>query len=276
MKYINLYNGVKVPEIGFGTWHIKEEKTLENSISWALESGYKHIDTASKYCNEEFIGKTLKKLKIPRDEIFITSKLWNTDKGYNQTIKAFNETLKRLKTDYLDLYLIHWPMTSKNWKEDNIETWKAMEMLYKQGKIKAIGVSNFLVQHLEALLEETDIPPIINQIEYHPGFMQKETVEFCKKNNIIVEAWSPLGSGSMLDNEQLKEIADKYNKSVAQICIKWCLQNGIVPLPKSTNKDRIKENINVYNFTISNEDMNFINSMECFATSGLSPNKIFE
>ena len=276
MKYINLYNGVKVPEIGFGTWHIKDEKTLENSIGCALESGYNHIDTASKYCNEEFIGNTLKKLKIPRDEIFITSKLWNTDKGYNQTIKAFNETLKRLKTDYLDLYLIHWPMTSKNWKEDNIETWKAMEMLYKQGKIKAIGVSNFLVQHLEALLKEIDIPPIINQIEYHPGFMQKETVEYCKKNNIIVEAWSPLGSGSMLDNEQLKDIANKYNKSVAQICIKWCLQNGIVPLPKSTNKNRIKENINVYNFTISTEDMNFINSMECFATSGLNPNKIFE
>ena len=276
MKYINLYNGVKVPEIGFGTWHIKEEKTLENSISWALESGYKHIDTASKYCNEEFIGKTLKKLKIPRDEIFITSKLWNTDKGYNQTIKAFNETLKRLKTDYLDLYLIHWPKKYKNWKEDNIETWKAMEMLYKQGKIKAIGVSNFLVQHLEALLKDIDIPPMINQIEYHPGFMQKETVEYCKKNNIIIEAWSPLGSGSMLDNEQLKEIANKYNKSVAQICIKWCLQNGIVTLPKSTNKDRIKENINVYNFNISTDDMNFINSMECFSSSGLNPNKIFE
>lgn len=276
MKYINLYNGIKMPEIGFGTWHIKDEKTLKSSIGWALESGYQHIDTASKYCNEEFIGNTLKELNIPRENIFITSKLWNTDKGYNQTIKAFYETLKKLKTDYLDLYLIHWPMTSQNWEEDNLETWKALEMLYKQGKIRAIGVSNFLVQHLESLLPKINIPPMVNQIEFHPGFMQEETVSFCKKNNIVIEAWSPLGSGSMLENEHLKIISNKYNKSVAQICIRWCLQNEVVPLPKSTNKNRIKENINVYDFNISNEDMNFINNLKCFATSGLNPNKIFK
>lgn len=273
---MKLYNGLNIPEIGFGTWHIKEEKTLERSIKWALESGYTHIDTATKYCNEEFIGNTLEKFKIPRNKIFITSKVWNTDKGYNQTITAFNETLRRLKTDYLDLYLIHWAMTSENWEEENRETWKAMIELYEQGKIKAIGVSNFLIQHIESLMQGTDVLPMVDQIEFHPGFMQIETVEYCKKNNIVVEAWSPLGSGKMIGNEDLKKISMKYNKSVAQICLKWCVQNEVIPLPKSTNKSRIKENIDIYDFNISEEDMKFIDSIKCFANSGLDPNKIFK
>ena len=275
MNFLKLYNGVEIPEIGFGTWHIKDEKVLENSLLAAINSGYTHIDTASKYGNEEFIGNTIKKYNIPRDKLFITSKLWNEDKGYNQTIKAFEETLKRLQTDYLDLYLIHWPMTSKDWKNVNIETWKAFETLYKIKKIRAIGVSNFLVPHLETLVEKIDIQPMVNQIEFHPGFMQKETVEYCKKNNIVVEAWSPLGSGTMLNNAKLFNISKKYNKSVAQICIKWCLQNGIVVLPKSTHKERIKENIDIYDINISDTDMAFINSMKCFANSGLNPNRIF-
>ena len=275
MKFKKLYNGVKIPEIGFGTWHIKDENLLEYSLKSALENGYTHIDTATKYCNEEFIGNTLKKLNIPRERLFITSKVWNTDKGYNQTLKAFNKTLEKLKTDYLDLYLIHWPMTSKNWKEDNIETWKAFEKLYKEGKVKAIGTSNFLVSHLESLKKYINILPMVNQIEFHPGFMQIETVNYCRNNNIVIEAWSPLGSGKMLDNEKLKQIAKKYKKSVAQICIRWCLQNNVIPLPKSTNKNRIKENIDVYNFLISDDDMNYINSMPFFSWSGLTPNVIF-
>lgn len=271
-----LYNQVNIPEIGFGTWHIKESTILESSIISAINLGYRHIDTASKYNNEEFIGNTLKKYKIPRKNIFITSKVWNNDKGYERTLKAFDNTLNRLQTDYLDLYLIHWPMTSDNWEEENWSTWNALEKLYKNGRVRAIGVSNFLIKHLQSLKKQINITPMVNQIEFHPGYMQKETVDYCIKNNIVVEAWSPMGSGKMLDNIELNRIAKKYNKSVAQICIKWCLQNNVIPLPKSTHYERIKENINVYDFSLSQEDMHFINSMSFFAGSGLNPNIVFK
>ncbi len=275
MRRLKLYNGIEIPEIGFGTWHIKDEKELEFSIKTAVENGYTHIDTASKYKNEELIGNTIEKYNIPREKLFITSKLWNEDKGYDNTIKAFQETLDRLKTDYLDLYLIHWPMTADNWEELNAETWRAFEDLYKMGKVKAIGVSNFMIQHMESLRKTANIFPMVDQIEFHPGMMQKEILEYCRNNNIVVEAWSPLGSGRMLDNEDLKRIADKYKKSVAQICVRWCVQNNVIPLPKSTHLERIKDNIDIYDFIISDEDMEYINNMEYFAGSGLTPNKIF-
>ena len=275
MRRLKLYNGIEIPEIGFGTWHIKDEKELEFSIKTAVENGYTHIDTASKYKNEELIGNTIEKYNIPREKLFITSKLWNEDKGYDNTIKAFQETLDRLKTDYLDLYLIHWPMTADNWEELNAETWRAFEDLYKMGKVKAIGVSNFMIQHMESLRKTANIFPMVDQIEFQPGMMQKEILEYCRNNNIVVEAWSPLGSGRMLDNEDLKRIADKYKKSVAQICVRWCVQNNVIPLPKSTHLERIKDNIDIYDFIISDEDMEYINNMEYFAGSGLTPNKIF-
>lgn len=275
MNEFYLYNNVEIPNIGFGTWHIKEKQTLENSIIDAVNLGYKHIDTASKYKNEEFIGSTLKKYNIPREKIFLTSKVWNSDKGYKNTLKAFENTINYLNTDYLDLYLIHWPMTSKNWEEINCDTWQALEKLYLDGKVRAIGVSNFLVPHLESLMKNIKIKPMVNQIEFHPGFMQIETVNYCKEKNILVEAWSPIGSGKMLNNIELNEIAKKYNKSVAQLCIKWCLQNNVLPLPKSTHYERIKENIDINNFNISSEDMYYINHMPYFAGSGLNPNIIF-
>ena len=275
MRRLKLYNGIEIPEIGFGTWHIKDEKELEFSIKTAVENGYTHIDTASKYKNEELIGNTIEKYNIPREKLFITSKLWNEGKRYDNTIKAFQETLDRLKTDYLDLYLIHWPMTADNWEELNAETWRAFEDLYKMGKVKAIGVSNFMIQHMESLRKTANIFPMVDQIEFHPGMMQKEILEYCRNNNIVVEAWSPLGSGRMLDNEDLKRIADKYKKSVAQICVRWCVQNNVIPLPKSTHLERIKDNIDIYDFIISDEDMEYINNMEYFAGSGLTPNKIF-
>lgn len=275
MNEFYLYNNVEIPNIGFGTWHIKEKQTLENSIIAAVNLGYKHIDTASKYKNEEFIGSTLKKYNIPREKIFLTSKVWNSDKGYKNTLKAFENTINYLNTDYLDLYLIHWPMTSKNWEEINWDTWQALEKLYLDGKVRAIGVSNFLVPHLESLMKNIKIKPMVNQIEFHPGFMQIETVNYCKEKNILVEAWSPIGSGKMLNNIELNEIAKKYNKSVAQLCIKWCLQNNVLPLPKSTHYERIKENIDINNFNISSEDMYYINHMPYFAGSGLNPNIIF-
>ncbi len=275
MTYI-LNNGIEIPAIGFGTWHIKDVEKIATSITTAYECGYRHIDTASKYNNEEYIGETLEKEKIARKDMFITSKLWNTDKGYQNTLNAFNKTLEKLKTDYLDLYLIHWAKTCENWESINIETWKAFEYLYKNGKIRAIGVSNFTVDALEALIDKCDIVPMVNQIEFHPGMMQKDILMFCRENDILVEAWSPLGSGRMLDNEILYNIAKKYNKSVAQICIKWCLQNNVLPLPKSITPSRIKENYNVFDFMLAEEDMNVINKMEYFAGSGMDPNIIVE
>lgn len=273
MNYI-LSNGIKIPSIGFGTWHIKDRDEINTAITTAISYGYKHIDTASKYSNEELIGDVLKKNNIDRNKIFITSKLWNTDKGYDNTLKAFGETLKKLQTDYLDLYLIHWAKTCDNWEKTNIETWKAFEKLYSDGKIKAIGVSNFTVDALKSLMSNCTIKPMVNQIEFHPGFMQKEIVDYCKDNNILVEAWSPLGSGRMLNNDVLNSIAQKYNKSVAQLCIKWCLQNDVLPLPKSITPSRIRENFNIFDFEISDNDMNTINNMKYFAGSGMNPNII--
>lgn len=273
MNYI-LNNGIEIPSIGFGTWHIKERKEINLAITTAINCGYKHIDTASKYGNEELIGNVLKKNNIDRNEIFITSKLWNTDKGYDNTLKAFEETLRKLQTDYLDLYLIHWAKTCDNWEKVNVETWKAFEKLYSDGKIRAIGVSNFTIDALKSLMADCTIKPMINQIEFHPGLMQEKIVDYCKANNILVEAWSPLGSGRMLNNDVLKSIAQKYNKSVAQLCIKWCLQNHVLPLPKSITPSRIRENFNILDFEILDNDMKIINNMKYFAGSGMNPNII--
>jgi diketogulonate reductase-like aldo/keto reductase len=265
-----LNNGSYMPSIGFGTSLIEGKECILN-VKQALEAGYRHIDTASAYENESYIGEAIKESNIPREEIFITSKVWKDSMGYEKTIESFNKSLQNLGLDYIDLYLIHWPRN--NDKNLNIETWRALEDLYKQGKVKAIGVSNFLKHHLDIILDNCEIVPMVDQLEIHPGLTRKETVKFCKENNIVVEAWAPLGKGKMLQNEKLVEIAEKYNKSVAQICIKWCLQNGIVPLPKTTNWNRMLENKDVFDFLILDEDIDFINSMSFFAGSDMDPNK---
>jgi diketogulonate reductase-like aldo/keto reductase len=274
MENYILINNIEIPVVGFGTWHIKDKTEIELSIITAIENGYRHIDTASKYGNESYIGEVLKDNNIDRNNVFITSKLWNTDKGYENTLCAFKETLKRLQTDYLDLYLIHWAKTCDDWEIVNSDTWRAFEKIYAEGKVRAIGVSNFTVDALESLMKNCKIKPMVNQIEFHPGLMQKDILEYCTKNNILVEAWSPLGSGKMLNNNILDSISKKYNKSIAQLCIKWCLQNNVLPLPKSITPQRIIENIDVFNFIISDEDMATINSMEYFGGSGLDPNII--
>ena len=209
--------------------------------------------------------------------LFVTGKLWNTERGYDKTIAAFEKTLQDLDTDYLDLYLIHWPASPSqypNWREINSETWRALETLYDQGKVRAIGVSNFGVSHLEALLEDCRISPMVNQIEVHPGQNQTEIVEFCRDYDILVEAWSPLGTGRMLANPVLNEIGEAHDKSAAQVCIRWLLQRGILPLPKSVTPHRIAENIDVFDFELTDEDMNRINEIPYFGGSGLDPDKV--
>lgn len=268
-----LKNGSEIPCIGFGTWQTPSGDVAVAAVQAAIAAGYRHIDAAAVYKNETSVGEGIKTSGVKRDELFVTSKVWNTERGYETTIAAFAQTLADLQLDYLDLYLIHWPASAsqfKNWEQINLETWRAMTDLYKAGKIRAIGVSNFMPHHLAALLK-TEVPPMVNQIEFHPGQMQTETVTFCKQHDILVEAWSPLGSGRMLDDVRLKNIAEKYGKSVAQLCIRWCLQNGVLPLPKSVTPSRILDNAQIFDFAISELDMAAINSLPYFGGSGLHP-----
>jgi diketogulonate reductase-like aldo/keto reductase len=280
MKNRTLRNGVTIPEIGFGTWQTPDGQTAVDSVLAAIRSGYRHIDGAAVYGNEKSVGQGIAEAiqsgLVTRKDLFLTSKLWNTERGYDKTMKAFEKTLSDLGTDYLDLYLIHWPANAhqfSNWEEINLSTWKAMTELYKAGKIRAIGVSNFEPQHLKALME-TEVAPMVDQIEFHPGTMQARTVQFCHDNGILVEAWSPLGTGRMLKNETLLEVASHYGKSTAQICIRWALQHDIVPLPKSTHENRIRENLDVFDFEISEEDMRTIDSLPDFGGSGLHPDEV--
>ena len=259
---ILLSNGTKIPTVGFGTFLIPEGEDVINAVTNALEIGYIHFDTAAIYKNETGVGAALNKAindgKIKREDIFVTTKVWNDDQGYENTLKAFEASLERLNLDYVDLYLIHWPITKKygdDWKNMHKQTWKAMEELYKAGKIKALGVSNFSINHLEPLLETCEIKPMVNQIEMHIGHIQKETSEFCKKHGIVVEAWGPLGQGKILKDERLEEFAEKYGKSTAQICLRWLVQQGIVILPKSTNPERMVDNSNIFDFELLEEDM---------------------
>ncbi|RHB43749.1 aldo/keto reductase [Enterocloster aldenensis] len=269
-----LNNGYHIPCLGFGTWQSPDGETTVSAVRSAVRAGYRHIDTAAAYKNETSIGKALKLIDIPRTELFITSKVWDDSRGYGKTMQSFQKTLDDLQTDYLDLYLIHWPATKyrcPDWEAVNLDTWRAMTELYRKGYIKAMGVSNFLPEHLEALMR-TEIIPMVNQIEYHPGQMQEEVVDYCKQNGILIEAWSPLGTGRMLSDQRLQDIASNYGKSAAQLCIRWCLQNGVLPLPKSVTPSRIMENADVFGFDISDEDMAEINSMPYFGGSGLHPN----
>ncbi|KUF42009.1 oxidoreductase [Myroides marinus] len=272
-----LNNGVDIPDLGFGTWKALEGEQAESAVLCALATGYRHIDTASFYKNEKSIGRAIAKSGVAREDLFVTTKLWNEDRGYEQTLKAFELSLSNLGLEYLDLYLIHWPATAHqfdNWKEINADTWRALEYLYKEGKVKAIGVSNFYTHHLEALLETAEIRPMINQIEFHPGFTQSEVVDYCKEESILIEAWSPIGRGNILNNEILVHIALKYGVTVPQLVLKWIIQKGHLPMPKSVTPERIKENFDIKKIIISEDDVVVIDNLPYIGASGLNPDQV--
>ena len=264
MEYIKLRNDVVIPFVGFGTWQVNDGDEAYNSVLCALQNGYTHIDTAAAYGNEESVGKAIKDSGIARDKLFITTKLWNDVRGYEDTINAFNESLNKLCLDYIDLYLIHWPNPVKyraNYIEMNRESYRAMEDLYKQGKIRAIGVSNFLVHHLDELLETATIVPHVNQIRLFPGLRQDEVISYCKEKGIAIEAYSPFGTGKIFEVKELQELASKYNKSIAQICVRYSLDKGYIPLPKSVTPSRIKSNIEVFDFKLDKEDIKLLDNL---------------
>jgi diketogulonate reductase-like aldo/keto reductase len=260
-----LSNGVKLPKIGLGTWQVKEGDEVYHSVLSALEVGYRHIDTAEGYGNEKGVGRAVRDSGIPREEIFITSKLESHIKSYEGAQEAFAKTLEELGFDYVDLFLIHapWPWSEmgKNCDEGNVQAWKAMEEFYKEGKARAIGVSNFSPTDIENIIKHTEIVPHVNQIGYFIGLDQSETIEYCNEKDIFIEAYSPLGIGYLLNNKDIQRIAQKYHKSTAQICIRYLLQKGTAPLPKTTKKHRMVENSSV-DFEIKQEDMDYLDTIK--------------
>jgi methylglyoxal/glyoxal reductase len=268
-----LYNGVKMPWFGLGVFKVEEGPELVQAVKFAIKQGYRSIDTAAIYGNEEGVGQAIHEAMteygIEREELFITSKVWNSDLGYESTIAAYETSLRKLGLDYLDLYLVHWPVEDKY-----LEAWRALETLYKEGRVKAIGVSNFQVHHLEKVMKDAEIKPMVNQVEYHPRLTQSEVKTFCDTNGIQFEAWSPLMQGQLFDNPLLKDLANKYNKTVAQIILRWDMQNGVVTIPKSTKEHRIIENSTIFDFELTNEDMDQINNLNQNNRVGPDPDNI--
>lgn len=257
---VKLNNGIEMPVIGLGVFQVENGQIVIDSVKAAIRNGYRSIDTAAIYQNEEGVGQGIKEALeengISREELFITSKVWNADLGYQSTLDAFESSLKKLGLNYLDLYLIHWPVEGKT-----VDTWRALETLYKSGKVKAIGMSNFQIHHLKEIIENAEIMPMVNQIELHPLLSQVELRRFLKENSIQVEAWAPLMQGQLFENETLSAIAKTYNKSIAQVVLRWHLQNGVVIIPKSTKEHRIQENANIFDFELSIEEMQQIDSL---------------
>lgn len=276
MDSYELSNGLNIPKIGFGTWQTPDGDVAESSVTHALKAGYRHIDTAAIYGNEESVGRAIKKSGIDRSELFITTKLWNNNHSYEKAKLAIDESIAKLDLDYVDLYLIHWPNPvdlRPDFATGNAESWRAMEEAVAEGKIKAIGVSNFHPHHIDALLKTAKIKPVVNQIFLNPSDMQPEIVSYCREKDILLEAYSPLGTGKIFEVDSLKELAAKYNKTVAQVVLRWSLQHGFLPLPKSVTESRIKENIQVFDFELSKEDMEIIDQLRGTAGLALNPDE---
>lgn len=255
---VKLNDGNQIPQLGFGVWQVGNDEAVA-AVGEALQVGYRHIDTAAIYGNEEGTGKAIKSSGIAREDIFLTTKLWNEKQGYESTLKAFDESLKKLGTDYIDLYLIHWPAPSKDLF---VETWRAFIKLKEEGRIKSIGVSNFRTVDLERVIKESGITPVLNQIELHPQFQQDELRLFHSKHNIATEAWSPLGQGKILEDETLKAIAERHGKSVAQVILRWHIETGNIVIPKSVTPARIKENFDVFDFSLNGTDHDAITKLD--------------
>ncbi len=254
---VPLHNGIKMPYLGLGVFQSQNGAEVINAVSHALKIGYRSIDTASFYDNEEGVGEGIRKSDIPRPEVFVTTKVWNSDQGYDSTISAFKASLARLGLDYLDLYLIHWPVKGK-YKQ----TWRALETLYQDGLVKSIGVSNFLRHQLDDLLQTADIKPMVNQMEFHPRLVQQGLLDYCQSNDIVYEAWSPLMQGHIFAIEDLTRIASKHGKSIAQVTLRWNLQKGVVTIPKSSKPHRIEENGGLFDFELTADDMSIIDALD--------------
>lgn len=257
-------NDIVLPRVGYGTWKLPMSEETSIAVLDALDLGYRHIDTAAAYANESYIRDGIKKSSILREDIYVSGKLWNSKRTYEKAIKACKRTIKNLGLDYLDMYLIHWvetPEDSENWEENNLDTWRALEHLKKEGLVKSIGVSNCDYEQLASLIRFSNVKPALNQIEFHCGCNQDEIINYCNKKNIKVEGWSPLGNGNLLNNPIIKDVSVKYNKSPAQICIRWCLQHNVTPITKSINQIRMQENLNVYDFNLDEKDMILLNNI---------------
>ena len=271
-----IYNGAEIPCMGLGTWQSKDD-TATAAVLSALALGYRLIDTAAAYGNEKGVGAGIRQSGLKREEIFVTSKLRNADHGYKATLDAFDLTMEKLGLEYLDLYLIHWPNPVQfrtHWKAATAGTWAAFEELYKKGKIKAIGVSNFMPHHIDTLMKTAKIKPMVNQLKLCPSVTQPEAVEYCRKNGIVVEAYSPFGTGGIFKVEEMRRLADKYGKTIGQICLRWCLQKGFVSLPKSANPMRIKENTEIFDFELTDKDIDLISNLKGFVTDIPRPDEI--
>lgn len=268
-KTVKLHNGVDMPQFGLGVYKVKDGKEVVNTVKAALQLGYRLIDTASFYDNEVGVGQAIRESGIPRKDLFITTKVWNSDQGYEKTLLAFEKSMEKLQVEYLDLYLIHWAIEGKY-----IDTWKALEKLYRDGKVRAIGVSNFQTHHLEQLFESCEHKPTVNQIECHPYLAQQELRSFCKQNDIKVEAWSPIARGRILDQPILEAIANNHNKTVAQVVLRWHLQNDVIIIPKSVTPARIKENANIFDFELTADEMKQIDGLNKNERFGPHPDKV--
>ncbi|MBU9712702.1 aldo/keto reductase [Evansella tamaricis] len=251
-----LHNGVKMPWFGLGVFKVEEGESAVETVKTAIKNGYRSIDTAAIYGNEEGVGRGIRESGVPREELFVTSKVWNSDQGYENALKAFDTTMEKLGLEYLDLYLIHWPG-----KDKFKDTWKALEKLYKDGRVRAIGVSNFQVHHLQELMKDAEVKPMVNQVEYHPHLGQKELLSFCEKESIQLEAWSPLKQGQLVDEPTIKAIGEKYGKTPAQVILRWDLQNKVVTIPKSVKEHRMIENADIFDFELSAEDMQQLDAL---------------
>lgn len=272
-----LSNGVQMPGIGFGTWQVPADSTLENAVSAALKLGYRFFDTAQIYGNASAIGRGVLLSDLPRAEIFISSKIWTSHRNYDGVMRAFTDIIEQLKTTYLDQLLIHWPATQGEpmiWQSQNAGTWRALEDLYEQGAVKVIGVSNFLPHHLVPLLARARIRPMVNQLEIHPGYPQFAAVNFCFKQNIAVQAWSPLGRGGLTHHPLLIELGEKYGVSPALIALRWSLQHGFIPVVKALDAEHMKSNLDAFGLTLEDEDMTRLDTMQQVAFSGLHPDTV--